>query len=135
MRYRKIYKIKANEAKITFKLGDVTVNGHFTNGNIRDNEWAMLETADPVVQFVIESSPLYGKKVLLDSAYEIEGSEDEAPAKEQHTIADTSYVTTQYEARMHMVKFYGENLRSITAPNALKASMKKHGVEFPNLKF
>jgi hypothetical protein len=141
MRYRKIYKIKANEAKVTFKLGEVTVNGHFVNGNIRDNEWARLETSDPLVQLVIESSPLYGNKVMLDAAYEIEGSEAEEqpkaePKKEEpNNIHDTSYVTSQYEARMHMVKFYGENLKSISSPNALKASMKRHGVEFPNLNF
>jgi hypothetical protein len=126
-KFRKTYKTRCNEAIIPFKLGDVTVTATFKNGNIRDNEWAKLETSDPVVQLVIEQSPLYGKAVLLDSMIEIV---EEKP--EPELTADD--VTTLEQAREYLVKNFGMDKRTISAPNALKSAAKGHGVEFPNLK-
>lgn len=126
-KYRKTYKTRCNEAIIPFKLGDVSVTATFKNGNVRDNEWAKLETSDPIVQLVIEQSPLYGKAVLLDSMIEIE---EQAPAEPEIKPED---VTTLEQAREYMVKTFGIEKRTITAPNALKSQMKGHGVVFPNL--
>ena len=124
-RFRKIYKTRANEARIPIQLGDVTVDAHFVNGNIRDNQYATLETSDTLTQFVIESSPLFGKKIFLEDSIEIE----EPKPEKVLTLED---VTSLQEAREYMVKNYGVNLKTIISPNALKSQMKNHQVEFPN---
>ena len=127
-RYRKIYKTRANEARIPLQLGDVTVDAHFVNGNIRDGQWATLETSDSLTQFVIENSPLYGKRILLESSIEIMEPEPE------HELGLEDVITLA-DAREYMVKNYGLDIKSISSPNALKAQMKKHGVDFPNFQF
>lgn len=124
-RFRKIYKTRANEARIPIQLGDVTVDAHFVNGNIRDNQYATLETSDTLTQFVIESSPLFGKKIFLEDSIEIE----EPKPEKVLTLED---VTSLQEAREYMVKNYGVNLKTIISPNALKSQMKNHQVKFPN---
>lgn len=126
-RYRKTYKVRANEARVVFKLGDVTVEGNFHNGNIRDDEWAKMDTSDPLVQCVIEQSPLYGNKVLLESVSEIEEPKEEKRMEPED-------VTTLGEAREYMVKNHGIDIKTISAPNALKSKMKEFDVTFPNLK-
>lgn len=127
-KFRKTYKTRCNEAIIPLKLGDLTVKATFKNGNIRDEDWAKLETTDPLVQLVIEQSPLYGKVILLDSMYEIE-----EPKEEPELTPET--VTTLEQARQYMVNMFGMEKKTISSPNALKSAMKGHGVEFPNLQF
>lgn len=127
-RYIKTYKTRSNEARIPLQLGDVTVDAHFINGNIRDNQWATLTTKEALVQFVIENSPLYGRNIFLESSVLIEEPE---PEKELN-IDD---VTSLQEARDYMVKKYGIVANTIISPNALKSQMKKHQVEFPNFQF
>jgi len=126
-RYRKTYMTRANEARIPLQLGDVMVDAHFHDGNIRDNEWATLETTDSLVQFVIESSPLYGKRILLKSSVLLEEPKEEVEMKPED-------VTTLEEARQYLVKNFGVDRRSISAPNAIKSVMKGRAIEFPNLK-
>ena len=125
-RYIKTYKTRSNEARIPIQLGDITVDAHFLNGNIRDNQWAMLTTKDSLVQFVIENSPLFGNKILLEESVPIDEEVDEVDMKPED-------VTTLAEAREYMEKVYGINQRSISSPNALKSSIAKHQVVFPNL--
>lgn len=127
-RYRKTYKTRSNEARIPIQLGDVTLDAHFTNGNIRDNEWATLTTSSSLAQFIIENSPYYGKRILLQSSVEIK-----EPKKEPELNPEN--VKTMSEARVYMSKVYGVDMRSISAPNALKSCIAKHGVEFPNLQW
>lgn len=123
-KYRKIYKTRSNEARIPLQLGDVTVDAHFMNGNIRDNQWATLETTDALVQFVIENSPLFGKKILLDNTFLIE---DEKP------IFDVEKITTYSQLRDYLVSEYGCDRNKIGSPNAMKARVKEFGIELPNM--
>lgn len=127
-RYRKTYKTRSNEARIPLQLGDVSVDAHFVNGNIRDNEWATLTTSDALVQFVIENSPLFGKRIFLDSSFMIE----EPVVEPELTIDD---VKTLADARKYMEKEYGVDPKTIISPNALKSQMKNHQVVFPNAQF
>lgn len=127
-RYRKTYKTRSNEARIPLQLGDVTVDAHFVNGNIRDNEWAMLTTSEAIVQFVIENSPLFGKKIFLESAFEIE----EPVVEPELTLDD---VKTLADARKYMEANFGIDTKTIISPNALKSQMKNHQVVFPNAQF
>lgn len=127
-RYIKTYKTRSNEARIPLQLGDVTVDAHFVDGNIRDNQWATLTTRDSLTQYVIEKSPLFGKRIFLESSIEIE----EPKPEKKIGLED---VTSMAEAREYMVKNFGVNPKAIISPNALKTQMKNHQVEFPNFTF
>ena len=127
-RYRKTYTTRANEARIPLQLGDITVDAHFKNGNIRNNEDAALTTSDALVQFVIENSPLFGKRIFLKDSTPIEENEEEK-------VLELEDVTTTAEARAYMERVYGVLQKTVISPNALKSQMAKHDVVFPNLQF
>lgn len=126
-RYFKTYKTHANETRIPLKLGDVTLDAHFVNGNIRDNQWATLETSDPLEQMIIERHSLFGKVIFLEKQVEIEEPEEAADMQ-------PGDITTLEQAREYLVRNFGVDKRSISAPNALKAVAREKGVAFPNLK-
>ena len=128
MAYIKTYKTRANESRILFALGDVTVDAHFTNGNIRDNVYATLTTRDPLIQKVIESSPLYKRQVFLEKSVEIK----EAVAAPSVNM-ELDKISTMQEMRQYLSKNFGIDIKAITSPNAIKARMKELGVVAPNL--
>lgn len=124
--YRKTYMTRANEARIPIRLGDIMVDAHFVNGNLRDNENATLDTEDTLVQFVIENSPMFGQRIFLKNQILIE-----EPVEEPELTADN--VTSLADARAFLEKEYSVNPKTVISPNALKAQIAKLGLSFPNL--
>ena len=124
-RYRKIYKTRSNEARIPLQLGDVTVDAHFVNGNIRDNQWATLETSDSLVQFVIENSPLFRKRIFLDTVIPI--------VDESAKDYKLDEITNKDELREMLMNKFGYDLSKVSAPNSLKARVKELGLALPNM--
>lgn len=129
MAYIKTYKTRANEARVIFELGSVTVDAHFKDGNIRDNVFATMTTRDPLVQKVIEASSLFGKKVFLESAIEI--AEPVTKAETETTVLEN--ITTMQELREYIASNFNINIKTITSPNALKAKVREFGLELPNM--
>lgn len=127
MRYLKIYKTRANEARIPLRLGDVTFDAHFVDGNIRDKEWATLKTTNPLAQFIIENSHLYGKTILLAC--------DPIPLDGEKEPMKPEEVTNYQELREFLVNEYGIDRLKVSSPNAMKARVKELGIELPNMQF
>lgn len=130
MGYQKTYKTRANEARIIFELGDVKVDAHFKDGNIRDNVFATMTTRDPLVQKVIEASPLYSKKVFLDSAVEIAEPKKEEVKKAVDSLAA---ITNKDELRQYLVNNFNIKANTIISPNAMKARVQELGLVLPNM--
>lgn len=127
MAYQKTYKTRANEARILFALGDVTVDAHFKNGNVRDNVYATMTTSDALIQKVIESSPLYKKQVFLERSVEIKD------VVKPSSNVELDKITTYQEMRQYLSQNYGIDPRAVTSPNALKARMRELGIVAPNM--
>lgn len=131
MAYIKTYKTRANEARIVFSLGSVTVEAWFKDGNIRDNVFATMTTRDALVQKVIESSSLYGRKVFLDSVIEIAEPKVEEP--EKSAIDSLDKITNKDELRQYLANNFNIEAKTIIAPNALKAKVREFGLVLPNM--
>ena len=131
MAYIKTYKTRNNEARIIFTLGEVTVDAHFKDGNMRDNVFATMTTRDALVQKVVESSPLYGKVVFLDRVVEI--AEPKAEEPEKSAIDSLDKITNKDELRQYLANNFNIEAKTIIAPNALKAKVREFGLVLPNM--
>lgn len=130
MAYIKTYKTRANEARVIFALGSVSVDAHFKDGNIRDNVFATMTTRDPLVQMIIEASPLYGKKVFLESSVKIAEPEKK---ETQTTVSTPEKITNKNELRQYLADNFNIDPQTIISPNALKAKVRDLGLAFPNM--
>lgn len=124
--YQKTYKTNCNEARIPIKIGDINVDCHFRNGNVRIGQWATLTTKDAVVQKAIESSPMYGVTIILDKSVEYFEEEVKA-AMELEDVTDLASLRNLLVEKFHIDR------KSISAPNSLKAKVKELGLELPNM--
>lgn len=123
MRYLKTYKTHDNEAIIKLKYAGVDVTCHFVNGNVRIGKWATLQTSNEIVQRAIESSQLFGRKILLEG--------QPIPLEEEKPKKDVSEITTWAEFRDLLVEEYGCDRTKIASPSAMKARAAEFGIEIP----
>lgn len=139
---RKVYSypgIAAGDVQI--RVGKALIKVPFANGYLdkKMSRPAVYSTGDPVMQAIIESSDLFGRRIFLQNTY---GSEDVEPAPVEAptngAIGDASVypeVTNWEEAVKVLKAIPGVKVTSLRTPDSAKKVAESHGVVFPNYNF
>lgn len=139
---RKVYSypgIAAGDVQI--RVGKALIKVPFANGYLdkKMSRPAVYSTGDPVMQSIIESSDLFGRRIFLQNTY---GSEDVGPAPVEeptNVTVDAASVypeVTNWEEAVKVLKAIpGVKVTSLRTPDSAKKVAESHGVVFPNYNF
>lgn len=143
---RKVYSypgIAAGDVQI--RVGKALIKVPFANGYLdkKMSRPAVYSTGDPVMQSIIESSDLFGRRIFLQNTYgNTYGSEGVEPAPVEpptNVTVDAASVypeVTNWEEAVKVLKAIpGVKVTSLRTPDSAKKVAESHGVVFPNYNF
>lgn len=139
---RKVYSypgIAAGDVQI--RVGKALIKIPFANGYLdkKMSRPAVYSTGDPVMQAIIESSDLFGRRIFLQNTYGSENREPtpvEAPTNGAIDDASVYPEVNNWEEAVKVLKAIpGVKATSLRTPDSAKKVAESHGVVFPNYNF
>ncbi len=139
----KVYGIAGRTcADITIRAGKATLQIEFTKGCLDRKNYrpATYSTGDPVIQMMIENSPLFGNLIRIHRIYGGESpkaSEETAYASaERDTPVLQSFPdVTDFEGVVETLKSLGAKATNLKTVDGIRKFMVAKNIEFPNYEF
>lgn len=139
----KVYGIAGRTcADITIRAGKATLQIEFTKGCLDRKNYrpATYSTGDPVIQMMIENSPLFGNLIRIHRIYGGENpkaSEETtyAAAEQEQPPLQSFPDVTDFEGVVETLKSLGAKATNLKTVDGIRKFMVTKNIEFPNYEF